>query len=99
MTNIIKVLLIGGATYLAFDYIMKRKANKGKQSLLIAKSNGKNVVPSIKEAEVEADLEENGVIEFDEKRLGASSYGDTLETAQKQQIGDGWDSDSLPTGL
>jgi hypothetical protein len=34
MKNLIKVVLVGGATFFAIDYITKRKQNKKKESIL-----------------------------------------------------------------
>ena len=90
MKNFIKVALIGGATYLAIDYMMKRKANKEKQTVLVATANQN----SIDSAEIEEEGEEGMAVEVaQQQQLGATPN----DKPQFSNI-NSWDSDSLPIG-
>ena len=69
MKNIIQVALIGGAAYLAIDYMKKRKANQNKAGAIIAAANN-NVLAA---AEMQEEGEEG--IAFDvaqNQQLGAA---------------------------
>ena len=94
MTNMIKVALIGGATYLAIDYMMKRKANQEKQSVLVATTNG-NVGKTMEAAEIEEEGEEGMALDVAQhQQLGATTSADP-----KFSNANNWDSDTLSLGM
>jgi hypothetical protein len=78
MKNIVQVALIGGAAYLAIDYLNKRKANQKKTSTLVAASN-KNVI----DAEMQEEGEEGYALKVaQDQQLGAAVPEDKFWNAR-----------------
>ena len=84
--NLVKIGLVALGGYLAYDYMKKRKKNEETVKAVVA---GKPVVST---AVVEAAMEEEG------EEGAAVVMADTQE-AEAMSNANGWDSDTISTGL
>lgn len=85
MTNLLKIALIGGGAYLAYNYLQKRKKNQVVEKAMLEEQSQ---LAKKEGAIVEAAMEEMG-----EEGM-AVAMGNDAELAKLAQSGSGWDNAS-----
>lgn len=94
--NVFKLAIYGGAAYLAYNYLKKRKANKAALET-IAVSSSANELESVEEDMVAAELQEVGE---EGMAITTEGQGELTKLAEEDLQGaDGWDSDNLTSGI